>query len=154
MWTWSNYVKSLVFKLRNTFLPSTEVGRGFRFLHFYGLYSYARKWLGYSKSIASMMASPTANQNQEFITKRLSTLKFQKLKKKESVDEEMEEVANDVNVQRVFQNMREFKDKQATEKTFKKETIRKRLENTLLNFVINLKKIKKQSRVSGPSKRK
>jgi hypothetical protein len=101
----------------------------------------------------TLMPSPTAAENQHFITKRLSTLKSkQNKKKRESVEEDLKVVTNDVNFQRVLHNMNELKESKGKQKGNKKVNLKERLEDTLMTFVLSLKKINEQSKVFNKRK--
>jgi hypothetical protein len=95
------------------------------------------------------MPSPTAADNQNFITKRLSTIKGikkKKKKKRQSVEEDLKVVTNDINFQRVLQNMNELKEKQQQQNSNKKINLKDRLEDTLMKFVFSLKKMNEESK--------
>lgn len=57
----------------------------------------------------------------------------------------MEVVTNDVNFQRVLKNMNEISEKKTKKKKGGKRHLKERLEETLLRFVLSLKKINQES---------
>lgn len=90
--------------------------------------------------------SPTAAENQKFITRRLSTLELKKAQRKsDSVEEDLKEVASDTNFQRVLENMGEFAEKGSAPPKVANRNLKRRLEETLVRFVMSLKKINSES---------